>query len=366
MTSNRWNTTFIVATGTLLAFIVLISHSRVATAQDRCDQGYVWREAFPRDYACVTPDVREQAQRDNAATASRYAPGAYGPDTCLTPFVWRDAFPGDKVCVTTSARDQARYENQLSANRRSPTGGPYGPDTCKPGFVWREASPNDHVCVEPGSRQRVREENARADANRGSNICKPGYVWREASPSDYVCVEPAVREQARRDNAAYNTQERVHSVICDQYAREAVAQFHEMQARNCGFSGNRWSDNYDGHSVWCQTAAPRDRNGEAGARRKQLRDCGARAPSQGSPLPNEQCSVSVVVRNRSCLNADGTPSSLTPGASTASGCGGNVENARARAKLSFASAFGCISDDDSPLPGCCTVSEETVGGCLCR
>jgi O-methyltransferase len=232
----------------------------------------------------------------------------------------------------------------------------------------RRAAPQARLLVvEPATRQSVSEENARAAVNRGSDVCKQGYVWREASPSDYVCAEPAVREQARRDNAAHNTRERILSVICDQYSREAVAQFHEMQARNCGFSGDRWSDYYDGHSVWCQTAAPRDRNGEAGARRAQLRDCGARAPSQSSPLPNEQCSVSVVVCNRSCMNPDGTPSSLPPGGSTAPGCGGNVENARARARLNFVSTFAsCISDDDPPPPECCTVSEETVDGCLCR
>ncbi len=367
MTSNRWNTTLIVAMGTLLACMALIRHSGVATAQDRCDQGYVWREAFPRDYVCVTPDVREQAQRDNAAAASRYAPSPWGPDACRTGFVWREAFLGDLVCVTPGARDLAAYDKSQASARREPGGGPYGPDTCRQGYVWREASPSDHVCVEPVTRQSVSEENARAAVNRGSDVCKQGYVWREASPSDYVCVEPAVREQARRDNAADNTRERILSVICDQYSREAVAQFHEMQARNCGFSGNRWSDYYDGHSVWCQTAAPRDRNGEAGARRAQLRDCGARVPSQGSPLPNEQCSVSVVVRNRSCVNPDGTPSSLPPGGSTAPGCGGNVENARARARLNFVSTFAnCISDDDPPPPECCTVSEETVDGCLCR
>lgn len=353
--------------GLTLPLFVLISHGALSNAQDRCDRGYVWREAFPRDYACVTPAVREQARLDSAAAADRYAPGAYGPDTCKTPFVWRDAFAGDRVCVTVPARDQARYENEQSERRTSALrDGPNLPRLCNSGFVWRAASPSDYVCAEPEARQRVADENARAAANRGSNVCKQGFVWREASPSDYVCVEPSVRAQARRDNAAHNTRERIHSVICDQYSREAVAQFQQAQARNCGFSGPRWSGSYDAHSLWCQSAAPGDRNGEAGARRKQLQDCGARPPGQGTPPPGEECSVSVVIRNLSCLNADGTPSSLVPGASSVSGCGGNVENARARAKLSFASTFGCLSDGDSPAPGCCTVSEETVGGCLCR
>lgn len=354
------------ATLILLSTLLMLS-AAVARGQDRCDYGYVWREAFPRDYVCVTPQVREQAQRDNAATASRYAPGAYGPDTCRTPFVWRDAFPGDHVCVTVPARDMARYENSIAEGRTSSNReGPNLPRLCTSGYVWRAASPADYVCVPPDARQRVHEENARAAANRGSNICKPGYVWREASPSDYVCVEPWVRAQAKRDNAAHNTGERILPILCDQYAREAVAQFHEAQARNCGFSGPRWQGTYDNHSVWCQTAAPGDRNGEAGARRRQLQDCGARVPTPGAPLPTETCSVSVIVRNESCLNADGTASSRVPGSSAASGCGSSVENARTRARLSYALTFGCFNDGSSPDAGCCTIREEVVPDCLCR
>ena len=89
----------------------------------------------------------------------------YGPDTCLQGYVWRDAFPNDHVCVTPDIRTQAAQDNALAASRRSPTGGPYGPDTCLPGYVWREASPTDHVCVPPETRQQAANDNAQA-ANR--------------------------------------------------------------------------------------------------------------------------------------------------------------------------------------------------------
>lgn len=95
--------------------------------------------------------------------------------------------------------------------------------------------------------------------------------------------------------------------------------------------------------------------------------CGATPPSRPQPIPpSESCSVSVTVVNRSCLNADGTPSTiLAPGTVSAAGCGADLDRARARAKLSF-QQFGCLSEGDDPSPGCCTYSEQAVQGCLCR
>ena len=40
---------------------------------DTCLQGYVWREAVPGDYVCVTPETRAQAAQDNSLAASRRA-----------------------------------------------------------------------------------------------------------------------------------------------------------------------------------------------------------------------------------------------------------------------------------------------------
>lgn len=95
--------------------------------------------------------------------------------------------------------------------------------------------------------------------------------------------------------------------------------------------------------------------------------CGTTSPSQPQPVPpSESCSISVTIQNESCLNADGTPSTiLQPKAISASGCGATVENARARAKQNF-QQFSCLTEDDQPSHGCCTYSEQVVQGCLCR
>ena len=44
------------------------------------------------------PDVRAQAQADNAEAHNRVSPG--GGDTCRSGFVWRAAFNGDNVCYS--------------------------------------------------------------------------------------------------------------------------------------------------------------------------------------------------------------------------------------------------------------------------
>jgi hypothetical protein len=86
---------------------------------DICIQGYVWREAFPGDHVCVTPETRAQAAYDNSQADARREPGGgpYGPDTCRQGYVWREAGPGDTVCVTPETRDQAAYDNSQAASR---------------------------------------------------------------------------------------------------------------------------------------------------------------------------------------------------------------------------------------------------------
>ena len=41
-----------------------------------------------------------------------------GPFTCLSGFVWREAFQRDFVCVTPEVRTLVREENQVAASRR--------------------------------------------------------------------------------------------------------------------------------------------------------------------------------------------------------------------------------------------------------
>jgi hypothetical protein len=86
-------------------------------AASPCNPGFVWREATPQDFACVTPDTRALTSRQNADAASRRANDS---GTCMSGYVWREAVPGDKVCVTPAERSRTTEDNRLAPSRTAP------------------------------------------------------------------------------------------------------------------------------------------------------------------------------------------------------------------------------------------------------
>jgi hypothetical protein len=128
---------------TLLA-VTLLSVVTVH-ADDRCKQGYVWREAFSGDHVCVTPTVRQEAAFDNSRAGSRRDPRR--GDYCLQGYVWREANPNDHVCVTPATRAQARADNYAAPSRvmGGSGGGSGGPSPGSSGgtdvtIQWRAGS----------------------------------------------------------------------------------------------------------------------------------------------------------------------------------------------------------------------------------
>lgn len=104
---------------TCLWLVALGALAPTASAAPRCQQGYVWREAYPGDVVCTMPERREQARADNAEAPARREPGggAYGAATCRQGFVWREARPGDVVCVTPRTRDEVAQDNRAASRR---------------------------------------------------------------------------------------------------------------------------------------------------------------------------------------------------------------------------------------------------------
>lgn len=107
-----------------------------------------------------------------------------GPDQCKPGYVWREAFAGDRACVSGSVRAQAADDNRQAPQRREPN-----TDICKPGFVWREAGPGDHVCVTGLTRSQIAQQNREARGNVDP-MCQPSptaglhteYARRNAAP----------------------------------------------------------------------------------------------------------------------------------------------------------------------------------------
>jgi hypothetical protein len=122
-----------------------------------------------------------------AGSASADA-GSHGPLTCLDGFVWRQATPRDHVCVTPEVRAQTARDNALARTRRSATAGTFGPDRCVPGYIWREALPGDHVCVTPATWQQVHDDNLTAGARRNALRVKIGtYLPPELACATRTC-----------------------------------------------------------------------------------------------------------------------------------------------------------------------------------
>jgi len=93
----------------------------------------------------------------------------------LLGYVWCQAFPGDYVCVTPATRSQAASDNAAAPSRVEPGGGAYGPDTCVPGYVWRQANPTDHVCVTPDVRSQTASDNSQASYRQQCD-CQGGWT----------------------------------------------------------------------------------------------------------------------------------------------------------------------------------------------
>jgi hypothetical protein len=82
-----------------------------------CAWGYVWREANPNDFVCVTPDERSITKRDNEMANDMVLPDS---DTCKDGFVWREATSDDHICVTPETRDRTRQLNESAHEREDP------------------------------------------------------------------------------------------------------------------------------------------------------------------------------------------------------------------------------------------------------
>jgi hypothetical protein len=152
-------------------------------------------------------------------------------------------------------------------------------------------------------------------------------------------------------------------VRCDGYARQAIAQISEATARRCSFGGQppgRWNPIYEDHLAWCIGVDADFAASETRGREGPLSQCRTTNPMGHALPPPETCAVSVAVTNRTCLNADGTPSSVTPGSLFQVECGADYNTASQRAKSAFSIFNYCLIDGDSPAPGCCTYNEQAT------
>jgi len=61
---------------------------------------------------------------------------------------------------------------------------------------------------------------------------------------------------------------------CDEYARVAVSQNEQNFRRRCGFTGPRWTSDYNAHYQWCLGVQWEAADSESRAREHELQQCG--------------------------------------------------------------------------------------------
>lgn len=182
----------------------------------------------------------------SAPAAGLAQPLPHGPDTCKQGFVWREAFPGDHACVTPQAREQAAADNRAAGERRRPGGGAYGPDTCRDGFVWREAHASDRVCVPPVIRSATAADNRLAASRRVAMAAPaPVPVGRVDPQCDMYAKRASrqfsltkdIRECAVRPDGRWQDNHDAHYGWCltaSRAARAAEQDARDVWLRRCG------------------------------------------------------------------------------------------------------------------------------------
>ena len=110
---------------------------------------------------------------------------------------------------------------------------------------------------------------------RWSNNWNGHYNWCRR-----VSAAVAHREDQARVNALHSCQGGVNQ-RCRRYADRAVNQNRTNLRRGCGFTGNRWSNNWNGHYNWCRRVSASTSRHEDQARVNALNRC------QGSA--NQRC-----------------------------------------------------------------------------
>lgn len=104
------------------------------------------------------------------------------------------------------------------------------------------------------------------------------FNWCESAGVDIMAVstEDQLRKQGLQTCSAT-------VAACDAYAQGAVQAQSENVRSNCGYTGGRWSANYNGHKTWCMTASAAAIKAEDETRGLGLSQC---LIGDGSNLPS--------------------------------------------------------------------------------
>ena len=243
------------------------------------------------DY-CMAVD-RQQCQE---ATASR----AKAIEDC------RAEIKGDLFCQNYAATGVEQQKSNLSMNCGFKGGGWTGTYDEHYDFCMRssEEFANKHTGTRQGMLKGCAEKNEQQESEsvadedrcvayaeravgqyRESHSLGCGYSggrWSNDYQGHYDWCLGATQQatdnedKARMDGLEACRAKMSRKGFCEQYATTAIDQFHQSQGMGCGFGGDRWSDDYQGHYNWCMGVNDQDAAGETTARENGLIQCSER------------------------------------------------------------------------------------------
>ena len=195
--------------------------------------------------------------REYARTAVRRNRENIERECGFTGSRWSNDYNGHYNWCTKASKSSADYETRAREQ---------GLDTCGGQKV-------DNVC-EQYARTAVRRNKENIErrcgftGSRWSNNYKGHYDWCAGVGRSSADYETRARAKMLRDCQGIKKNK-----VCEQYARTAVKQNKENIERRCGFTGSRWSDDYNGHYNWCTKASKSSVNSETRARQQSLEKC---------------------------------------------------------------------------------------------
>lgn len=78
---------------------------------------------------------------------------------------------------------------------------------------------------------------------------------------------------------------------CSAYAAAAMAQNDQNKMQQCGYTGKRWSSNFQGHLNWCNSVQMADLTSEDAARKKMLQVCANKTAERQKTCQNYAASA---------------------------------------------------------------------------
>ncbi len=150
---------------------------------------------------------------------------------------------------------------------------------CISGVKQTDAT-EDHNSLENRCARYARVALEQQDENLAKACGYRGSRWHSDYGLHYRwCLKKSRQEHDNERRARQRALERCEShrktrnPACQRYAGIAVAQFRAARRNGCGFTGKRWSGDFDKHYNWCLTASPDVVENENEVRQHKIAHC---------------------------------------------------------------------------------------------